>query len=850
MRRLTIFSRSPSLLLPVLLGPLVLLAPVYLTGRALFWGTPLLQFIPWWQFAWQTLLAGQLPLWNPLVGMGAPLLANYQSALLYPPTWTYFFLYLLGGVKVMAWGQAPLAALHLVWGGLVMALLARRIGLGRLPQVVAGLSYGLCGYLVARAWFLSINAATAWLPWVLLCLTPEVDESGQVASLAGQLRPGTKRFFLLVACLLMQLLAGHAQTAWYTGLLAGLWAFFWSWQDVRGGKKVRRAGLVWLYLALAAVLAAGLAAIQLLPTAEYLSQSQRSAAVEYDYALNYSFWPWHLLTLLAPGMYGSQVSGDYWGFGAFWEDAVYVGFLPLLLALSVILGGLWRTLSRWFKKAVPAPASPLANRLSIFLVLILVTALLLASGRFTPIFPWLYRNVPTFAMFQAPARWMIWAQVALSLLAAQGAQGWRRPEGWGLYWARLGTMAAFAVSLGAGLAWYSMGAISPSFIRATALLGFWGLAAGVLTLTAPPRQPQAAGAPVAGSPTVADNISTPVTKSAAPRRRWLQLAPPASSAPPSSGSPYPLHRWQWAVALVIALDLLIAGWGQNPAGPLDLYGASPLAAQVQALASGGRLFIPFAQEQWLKYVRFLHFESFDPGEDWMNLRAVLLPNTPILDGIPTVNNFDPFVPGRYADWQEMLAQASPEVYTQMLGAMDVGVVETLDRYAPYGVRLKQVEGLSGFQWAACARLVHTPEQARQMVLSGDPGLSQAVILEGPATLPGQNCQPGSPAEVAVIRQSANRTELAVSASAPGWLVIPTVAYPGWRAQLDGQPVSLLRANYLFQAISIPAGSHTVILAYRPYSFYAGLVLSIASGLLVLLWALYARRKVAARSQEL
>ncbi len=60
------------------------------TGKAMFWGTPMLQFSPWWAQAWRTLQSGQLPLWNPLVGMGAPLLANYQSALLYPPTWVYF----------------------------------------------------------------------------------------------------------------------------------------------------------------------------------------------------------------------------------------------------------------------------------------------------------------------------------------------------------------------------------------------------------------------------------------------------------------------------------------------------------------------------------------------------------------------------------------------------------------------------------------------------------------------------------------------------------------------------------------------------------------------------------------
>ncbi|MCK4725494.1 MAG: hypothetical protein KAT29_06820, partial [Anaerolineales bacterium] len=56
-------------------APLILFAPVVLTGKALFWGTPSLQFVPWRDFAWNILKSGNLPLWNPLLGMGAPLIA-------------------------------------------------------------------------------------------------------------------------------------------------------------------------------------------------------------------------------------------------------------------------------------------------------------------------------------------------------------------------------------------------------------------------------------------------------------------------------------------------------------------------------------------------------------------------------------------------------------------------------------------------------------------------------------------------------------------------------------------------------------------------------------------------------
>ena len=58
-----------------------------LLGEVIFWGTPSLQFYPWRELAFSELRQGRLPLWNALVGNGAPLLANYQTAVFYPPNW-------------------------------------------------------------------------------------------------------------------------------------------------------------------------------------------------------------------------------------------------------------------------------------------------------------------------------------------------------------------------------------------------------------------------------------------------------------------------------------------------------------------------------------------------------------------------------------------------------------------------------------------------------------------------------------------------------------------------------------------------------------------------------------------
>ncbi len=249
----------------------------------MYWGAVFLQFTPWRVEAFNQVLAGHLPLWNSLNGMGAPLAANYQSALFYPPTWLLLPFYMLGGAGGLAMGETWSVVLHLIWSGIGMVFLMRQLGCGKLSQTIAALAFSLSGYLVTRAGFLSINAAVAWLPWVILTAERLVDAP----------KPALKAILGSGLVIGMLLLAGHAQTAFYTLLLAGCWVLFRGWRS--GWKGMLSRAFYW---GLSVLLGCGLAAIQLIPTAEYLMQSQRASEIGYDYAVNYSFLPWRFLTLL------------------------------------------------------------------------------------------------------------------------------------------------------------------------------------------------------------------------------------------------------------------------------------------------------------------------------------------------------------------------------------------------------------------------------------------------------------------------------------------------------------------------------------------------------------------------
>ncbi|MBV9133850.1 MAG: hypothetical protein JO318_14200, partial [Chloroflexi bacterium] len=71
--------------------------PLAFLGRALVDYDAFVYFYPQRVFLAQSLLAGRIPLWDPQLFLGAPFLANPQTAVLYPPSW----LFLLGPVHTV-----------------------------------------------------------------------------------------------------------------------------------------------------------------------------------------------------------------------------------------------------------------------------------------------------------------------------------------------------------------------------------------------------------------------------------------------------------------------------------------------------------------------------------------------------------------------------------------------------------------------------------------------------------------------------------------------------------------------------------------------------------------------------
>ncbi len=102
------------------------------------------------------------------------------------------------------------------------------------------------------------------------------------------------------------------------------------------------------------------------------------------------------------------------------------------------------------------------------------------------------------------------------------------------------------------------------------------------------------------------------------------------------------------------------------------------------------------------------------------------------------------------------------------------------------------------------------------------------VYQNELALPRAWVQPDSgsaqPGAVEIIERQPNR--IAMIADGPGVLILSEVIYPGWQAQVDGQPAEIRPYQNLLRSVELSAGSHQIVFQFRSKSIYAGLGLAV------------------------
>ncbi len=884
--------------LGILMLALALFARLFMSGLIIAHGDTFTYFYPYWDAAGKALRAGRFPLWNDLLFVGAPFLANSQVGLLYPPNWAAWLLF----------PDTPTAVrmsilLHLLWAGLgAYTLLRAPLKLSPLAALSGAALFAGGGHLAAHIEQLNQLQGLAWLPWLFLLFL-------LARTRAGLWLP------LLIAALACQFLTGHTQTVFISIVGIGILAAWMAWRSQETPLRERLAPL--LLLATAGFGALILAAPQFLPTLELSGLSNRSGGLLPGDTVAFSLPPALIGRALLPG-YDVAVHNEY------------LATIGLAGAILAVIGawGVRRESYSWQGWIVLA-----------------VFSFFLALGKWGGMYA-ILGQLPGFNLFRVPARWMaLWA-LSSSVLAAfavdrlrSGQMATGRQIRIAVVIVGLALIAATFFSTQSGESILS-GMELPSAI---AVLG-WGVTLGLAVIIlwlAPVKWSGlllillALGELLIASQKMTYNrLTSPdafsVTRQSIPIilnqqqnherpfRRYLSISQ-IMFGPVDQPALEVAYRDQLSAEAVY--DLLIASklkdviapnlnmiWGLPGVDGFD-GGLLPLRTYTQFSRllldnppPDGRLreyLTAVPEQRWLDLlgVEYLLTDRMNDrqaggihfDETWaISLEAgqtITIADLPdfeatglalLIEAIPGGQSGAPIgeavVTSEGGRFEAVIDNAAS-------GAGESDPLVLLRWDAPLTASEVQLTGAgSGFilhgaalyneQDGASYNLIIAPGGRWQRTDIGDvklyrnqdvPPLARLIgraeiVTDEEAALArmreaafnpaqrlilagGEPLESEGGGEVTLTAYAPEQLAFAIRAAADSYLLVSQAHYPGWTATLDGQPAPIHRADILLQAIYIPAGEHTLTLQYAPSSWPAALITGMAGWLLLAAWML-------------
>jgi hypothetical protein len=117
--------------------------------------------------------------------------------------------------------------------------------------------------------------------------------------------------------------------------------------------------------------------------------------------------------------------------------------------------------------------------------------------------------------------------------------------------------------------------------------------------------------------------------------------------------------------------------------------------------------------------------------------------------------------------------------------------------------------------------------ARELVENGSIDPFAVALIDRDSELDGSAPSDGNDT-VTVLESEPEIMRYQVSTSAPGMLVTSEVAYPAWKAYINGEPVEIATAFGLLRAVEIPAGTHEVEFRFESPNEVWGMALTIVA----------------------
>ena len=729
------------------------------------------------QYLIERLSAGELPHWFPYDSLGRPFIGATHTGIFHPFTALYLLLPVHDAYRTTTLLTCLLAALGAF-------ALGRTLNFSRTGSLLAGLAFALSGYVVSLTESVLYLYSICMLP--LFCLALEKAFAGVRAWMVAPAALWATVF-----------LNGDIQTGYYFGFIGLLWTLMRA--------PSSRYDAV-LRLALASVLAALLAGIQLGPAWTVFMGSERIQPAQFhEQALAWATHPLRLATVLASPIgentdHIDRAESSYSGLrgreiGYFWAESLYLGVPVMGLALL----GMWQ------------------RRDLRVLALIGILALLLSLGRWGGLYEVFYHVVPLWSAFRFPEKFMGFFSFAAAMLAGAGLDALRARTGSPAPW-----LATAGLCLGTGF-------------------GFHTDAASTWTAAS-------LGAPEA--------LARELTDSAALAFLFSAVAALGVGIIAAGIKRGKLHSELLLAALIVivTLDLSRANLGAYHTAPVEAATFTP--PFVEALKSREGTLRP----GHFRIVSLDETRAVVPQFVFHQLgyyATVMVARRQSLDVLHNaqfhIESAKRYLPGYKA---ELIAMVKHGIGMQAAARFNVTYYTALQS------RLKEPQLAQGlvavlpeYELALFknpvpakprAYLSRRPERTASAV---DPAtlLARADFLSGEvdvietadAALPGP-----APGGLAVTeRYDPEDVRVRVETPQPAVLVLLDAFDKGWTATLEsGVELPILRANALVRAVAMPAGTHVVTFSYRTPLLQAGAWASLTGVLLCIGLIAHARRR--------
>jgi hypothetical protein len=577
-----------------------------------------------------------------------------------------------------------------------------------------------------------------------------------------------------------QMLRGHVQICFYTWAAIALYAGV-EWIAALRDRVRRAAGSLRVAgLGVAALLAFGLAGFYTLPLRDYAQYSIRGGSdagggTGTEYATQWSMALYELPSAVIPSWVGFG-GGTYWGGMPFTDyPNPFIGIVAALLAVPAFFG---------------------RGRARAFALLMGVVALLISLGRHFPLYGFLYEHLPLFNKFRIPVMVLLLYQLAAGLAVAWG---------WSDLLARRDAPERDRVRfdrLLIGLA------------AAVAVVGFGG------ALFQSAWESGYVQSAIAHNPRL-----TPDIAAAGARELAGDLGRAGILGVIAAGAAWLMVRGSLSVPLATAFALgvmLIELWpvsgrvmkpviGEVPQNVLDVGRNDTVHWLEQAGPPGTFRILPIDEFQSNRFAGF---------------------------GIASFGGYHAAKPRLVQDLLDSQAQGFFR-WQRLLNFKYILIQRMYQELPDYlrpayeGQTNLVLENMLALPRATVVGAYEVVQPARAIfdsVTYGRRDVADVTYLE---TDPGLTLGPVEGATAEIVSYRLNDVTVRVNTPGPGLLRLSDMWYPDWKATVDGAAAPVLRADYLLRAVAVPAGEHTVVFRFESAAVRNGLMLSIASLVLIL-----------------